>query len=186
MAREIPLRASPLAAYARRIAPYRAASRRIAPHRAPLTHHTAPMPKLHPHLIIADCPRAIDFYKAAFDARELSRYADPKLGGQIVCAELAIGDQQFSISEEHREWHNDAPTSLGGSPVILTLEVADVDAVGASLERAGATVVYPIADQFYGDRSGRFRDPFGHIWRVTQKIKEMSQAEIQAGVDAYE
>lgn len=144
------------------------------------------MPKLQPHLIIADCPRAIDFYKQAFDARELSRYVDHKRGGHIVCAELVIGDQRFSISEEAREWHNDAPGSLGGSPVQLHLEVDEVDAVGAALERAGATVIYPIADHFYGERSGRFRDPFGHQWRVTRKIKDMSPAEIQAGVDAYE
>jgi PhnB protein len=144
------------------------------------------MPKLTPHLIVVDCPRAIDFYKQAFDARELSRYADPKLNGHIVCAELAIGDQPFSIAEEHRAWQNDAPTSLGGSPVILHLEVEDVDALGAALERAGATVVYPIADQFYGERSGRFRDPFGHLWLITKKIRAMTSAEIQAGVDAYE
>ena len=142
--------------------------------------------KLTPHLIIAGAPRAIDFYKQVFDARELSRYADEKLGGHIVCAELAIGDQVFSISEEHREWKNDAPTSLGGSPVILNLEVPDVDAVGAALAAAGATVVYPISDHFYGEHSGRFRDPFGHLWIVTKKIKAMTPAEIQAGVDAYE
>lgn len=144
------------------------------------------MPKLTPHLIIADCPRAIDFYKQVFDARELSRYVDDKQGGHIVCAELAIGDQVFSLAEEHRAWKNDAPPSLGGSPVILNLEVDDVDATGAALERAGATVIYPISDHFYGERSGRFRDPFGHLWLVTKKIKQMSQAEIQAGVDAYE
>ncbi len=142
--------------------------------------------KLTPHLIIADCPRAIDFYKQVFAARELSRYADPKRGGHIVCAELAIGDQVLSLSEEAREWHNDAPGSLGGSPVILNLEVDDVDAVGAALERAGATVIYPIADHFYGERSGRFRDPFGHLWLVTKKIADLSPAQIQAGVDAYE
>lgn len=142
--------------------------------------------KLHFHLIIADAAQAIDFYKKVFDARELSRYADPKLGGLIVCAELAIGDQVFSIAGEHREWHNHAPTSLGGSPVILNLEVPDVDALGARLEAEGATVVYPITDQFYGERSGRFRDPFGHLWLITTKIKEMTPAQIQAGVDAFE
>ncbi len=142
--------------------------------------------KLSPHLIIAGAAQAIEFYKKVFDARELSRYADAKLGGLIVCAELAIGDQVLSIAEEHREWHNHAPTSLGGSSVILTLEVPDVDAVGARLEAEGATVVYPIADHFYGERSGRFRDPFGHLWLVTKKIKELTPAQIQAGVDAFE
>ncbi len=141
---------------------------------------------LTPHLVVAGAARAIDFYKEVFDARELSRYADEKMGGHIVCAELEIEDQMFALSEEHREWKNDAPPSLGGSPVILNLEVPDVDAVGARLEAAGATVIYPISDQFYGERSGRFQDPFGHLWIVTKKIKAMSPAEIQAGVDAYE
>ena len=143
-------------------------------------------PRLVPHLVVAGAARAIEFYKQVFAARELSRYADPKLGGHIVCAELAIGDMMIALSEEHREWHNDAPGSLGGSPVLLGLEVADVDAVGASMVAAGATVVYPVQDQFYGERSGRLRDPFGHLWILSQRIKDMSKAEIQAGVDAYE
>ncbi len=142
--------------------------------------------KLIPHLVVSGAARAIEFYEQALGARELSRYADAKLGGHIVCAELAIGELMFALSEEHREWFNDAPSSLGGSPVHLCLEVADVDAVGARMVAAGATVVYPIADQFYGERSGRLRDPFGHLWIVSQRIKAMSSAEIQAGVDAYE
>ena len=142
--------------------------------------------KLSPHLIVAGAARAIDFYKDVFDAREVSRYADDKRGGHIVCDELAIGDQMLTLADEAREWHNHAPGSLGGSPVILNLEVDDVDAVGARLEAAGATVIYPIADHFYGERSGRFQDPFGHLWLVTKKFKEMTPAEIQAGVDAYE
>lgn len=141
---------------------------------------------LSPHLVVAGAARAIDFYKRVFDARELSRYVDEKLDGLIVCAELEIGGQRLSLAEEHRAWKNDAPTSLGGSAVILDLEVPDVDAVGARLEAEGATVIYPIADQFYGERSGRFSDPFGHLWVVKTKIKAMSSAEIQAGVDAYE
>ena len=142
--------------------------------------------KLTPHLIVAGAARAIEFYKKVFDARELSRYADEKLGGHIVCAELTIGDQLFTVADEAREWKNDAPGSLGGSSVILNLEVPDFDALGARLEAEGATVISPIADQFYGERSGRFQDPFGHLWLITKKIKQMTQAEIQAGVDAYE
>ena len=141
---------------------------------------------LTPHLIVAGAARAIDFYQRVFAARELSRYVDEKLGGLIVCAELEIGGQRLSLAEEHRAWKNDAPTSLGGSGVILELEVPDVDAVGARLEAEGATVVYPIADQFYGERAGRFCDPFGHLWMVKTKTRAMDAEEIQAGVDAYE
>ena len=77
-------------------------------------------------------------------------------------AELAIGDDVFFLTEEDKP-HNLAPTSLGGSPVLLYLEVTDADAVGARMENAGATVIFPIADQFYGRHEGRLRDPFGHL-----------------------
>lgn len=142
--------------------------------------------KLIPSLVIAGAARAIEFYKQALDATVIACFADPKMGGHIVHAELAIGDARFYLSEEARDWHNHAPPSLGGSPVILHLAVLDADAVAARMEAAGATVVYPVRDQFYGERSGRLRDPFGHIWLLSQQTKEMTAAEIQAGVDAYE
>ncbi len=148
------------------------------------TPSTRPL-KLIPSLVIAGAARAIEFYKQVFDARVVACFADPKLGGHIVHAELAIGESGFYLSDEARDWHNHAPPSLGGSPVILHLEVADVDAVAARMEAAGATVVYPVQDQFYGERSGRLRDPFGHLWLLSQRTREMTAAEIQAGVDAY-
>src|SRR5262249_39920603 len=95
-------------------------------------------PALNPRLIVAGAARAIEFYKEVFGAKEVVRFADEKLGGLIVHAELAIGDAILTLAEEHREWHNHAPTSLGGSPVILTLHVEDARAVGARLELAGA------------------------------------------------
>ena len=142
--------------------------------------------KLIPTLVIAGAARAIEFYKTVFDARVVACFADPKMGGHIVHAELAIGEAEFYLSEEAREWHNHAPPSIGGSAVILHLQVTDVDAVAAHMEAAGATIVFPVRDQFYGERSGRLRDPFGHMWLLSQRIKEMTAAEIQAGVDAYE
>jgi PhnB protein len=140
---------------------------------------------LAPHLIVKDAARAIAFYVEALGARELSRATDHKLGGLIVHAELALGAARFSLSEEARDWKNDAPTSLGGSPVVLTLTVADARAVGARMERAGATVVFPIADQFYGKRQGRLRDPFGHLWIVSQELEALSPEEVQRRVDAF-
>jgi PhnB protein len=142
--------------------------------------------ELIPSLVILGAARAIEFYARALDAKVINCFADPKLGGHIVHAELAIGEARFYLSEEARDWHNHAPPSLGGSPVILHLEVLDADAVAARMEAAGATVVYPVRDQFYGERSGRLRDPFGHVWLLSQRLKEMSAAEIQAGIDAYE
>jgi PhnB protein len=141
--------------------------------------------KLIPHLIIDGAAAAIDFYKQVFDAREVVRYVDQKLGGHIVHAELAIGESRLYLADQHRDWKNDGPRALGGTPVILTLEVDDAFAVGERMVAAGAEVVYPIADQFYGDRQGRLRDPFGHLWIITQRLREMTPEEIQRGVDAF-
>jgi PhnB protein len=142
--------------------------------------------ELIPTLVIKGAPEAIEFYKRVFDATVVACFADKKLGGHIVHAHLQIGGASFYLSEEARDWHNHAPGSLGGSPVVLHLKVPDVDAVAARLEAAGATVVFPVRDQFYGERSGRLRDPYGHLWLLSQRIRDMSDAEIQAGIDAYE
>jgi len=141
--------------------------------------------KIKPHLIVDGAAAAIDFYRHVFDAREVDRYVDQKLGNRVVHATLRIGDSEISLADEARDWKNHSPRSLNGSPVILTLEVADARAVGARMEAAGATVVYPIEDQFYGERQGRLEDPFGHLWILTQRLKEMTPEEIQRGVDAY-
>jgi PhnB protein len=138
-----------------------------------------------PHLVVKGAARAIAFYVDALGARELGRATDHKLGDLIVHAELAIGDARFTVAEEARDWQNDAPTSLGGSPVVLTLTVGDARAVAARMEKAGATVVYPVADQFYGKRQGRLRDPFGHLWIVSQDLEALSYEEVQRRVDAF-
>lgn len=142
--------------------------------------------RLIPSLVVAGAARAIEFYQQALDARVVACHADSKRGGHIVHAELAIGEALFYLSDEARDWHNHAPPSLGGSPVILRLEVADADAVAARMQAAGATVIFPITDHFYGERAGRLRDPFGHMWLLSQRLREMTDAEIQAGIDAYE
>lgn len=139
-----------------------------------------------PSLVIAGAARAIEFYKEALGAEVVACFADEKLGGHIVHAHLKIGGASFFLSEEARDWHNHAPPSLGGSPVIVHVAVPDVDGLAARMQAAGATVVFPVQDQFYGERSGRLRDPFGHLWLLSQKTREMTDAEIQAGVDAYE
>jgi PhnB protein len=140
---------------------------------------------LKPHLIVAGAARAIDFYVEALGAHEVARYVDRKLDDRIVNAELAIGDYRFTLSEENREWHNLAPSSLGGSPVVLRLQVEDADAAGARLERAGAKVVFPIADHFYGIREGRLVDPFGHLWVVSQVRELLASDEIQRRMDRF-
>jgi len=145
----------------------------------------AKVPALQPRLIVSDAARAIAFYVEALGAREVARHVDHKRNELIVHAELRIGDAVFTLAEEARDWHNHAPTSLGGSPVILGLSVEDADAVGARMQRLGAKVVFPIADQFYGLREGRLVDPFGHVWIVSQVLEELSSDEIQRRVDAF-
>ena len=140
--------------------------------------------KLTPHLVVQGGTRAIAWYKEVLGARELSVFVDKKLD-RVVHADLAIGDSDFSLADESREWKRDAPPSLGGTTVILTLHTDDAHALGARMTKAGATVIYPIEDHFYGERQGRFLDPFGHMWLVSQRLKEMSAEEIQRGVDAW-
>src|SRR5689334_1200267 len=93
-----------------------------------------------PRLICKGADRAITYYCEALGAREIERYADPNLGGKIVHAQLAIGDVQFSLTEEDRSFHNPAPGSLGGTPVILGLEVEDVDGLAARMVKLGGRV----------------------------------------------
>ena len=140
--------------------------------------------KVTPHLVVQGGTRAIAWYKDVFGARELSVFIDKKLD-RVVHADLMIGDSEVSLADESHEYKRDAPPSLGGTSVILTVRVDDAHALGAKLTAAGATVIYPIEDQFYGERQGRFLDPFGHQWLVTQRLKEMSAEEIQRGVDAW-
>ena len=130
---------------------------------------------LYPRLVVAGAARAIEFYVAAFGAEEIERYTNPD--GQIVHAALRIGGTMLAVKDEGDG--DPAPTSLGGSPVIITLDVADADAVGEAMIRAGATVVYPIRDAPYGQRGGRMADPFGHLWMILQPIEDLSPEQIQ-------
>lgn len=120
-------------------------------------------PALQPRLVIRGASEAIEFYQHAFGAKELSRYADDT--GKIAHAELAIGDAHFNLKDEDGD---QSPLTLGGSPVFLTLHINNVDAVAERMTQAGATVVYPIGDHEHGGRGGRLRDPFGHIWMISQ------------------
>jgi PhnB protein len=145
------------------------------------------MSNLMPHLIVKGAARAIDWYVEALGAKELARFVDQKLapGGVVVHADLEVRGEVFTLAEENPEWHNVSPKTLGGNGTILTLTVDDADAVGARMVELGGEVVFPIADQFYGARQGRIRDPFGHLWIVSQVKEELSQKEIQRRVDRF-
>lgn len=141
--------------------------------------------KLVPHLVVADGDRAIAFYQAAFGATEVSRHKDGR--DKIVHADLALGAFAFSLADEFPEWSSLGPLARGGSSVVLTLQVdADVDALWHRALAAGATIVYPLADQFYGARSGRVADPFGHQWLLTMPNEQVSDEEIHRRMLAWE
>jgi len=133
---------------------------------------------LTPHLCCADAARAIAFYVAAFDAREEYRLVEP--GGRVGHAELRIGDALLALADEYPDHGVRSPQAYGGSPVTLKLQVADVDGFVARAAAAGAAVLQPPADQFYGERSARLADPFGHVWQVSTVIEQITVAEMQA------
>ena len=122
-----------------------------------------------PRMFVRGAADAIEFYQKAFGAVELGRAADPS--GKIFNADIKIGDSTISLADESPEFGNFSPLSLGGSTVIITLNVEDADTVWNQAVSAGAKIVFPIADQFYGLRQGRLEDPFGHLWIVSSPIE---------------
>ena len=129
-----------------------------------------------PYLIVRNATRALDFYKRAFGATELVRMADPT--GRIGHAEIRIGDSPVMLADEYPDMGARSPESVGGCPISLYVYVANVDTVAQQAIDAGATVERPVKDQFYGDRSGTFLDPFGHKWTIATHIEDLSPEEI--------
>ncbi len=130
-----------------------------------------------PYLIIKDAARAIEFYKEAFGAAEgCQPFKDPN--GKIMHAELTLGDSRFMLADEFPEMGAKSPKTIGGSAVGLALYVEDVDKVVNQAVAAGAKMVRPVQDQFYGDRSGQVEDPFGHKWTVSTHIEDVSPEEM--------
>jgi PhnB protein len=119
---------------------------------------------LKPRLVVAGASHAIQFYVEVFGAEEVERYEDPS--GKIVHAELAIGASRLTLKDE--DGVDPAPTTLGGSPVLLSLVVDDVDALAELMVTAGGKVIFEIGDH-EGGRGGRILDPFGHAWMISQR-----------------
>lgn len=135
------------------------------------------MTSVTPHLICAGAAEAIDFYKQAFGATESMRLEQPD--GRIGHAELRIGEAPLMLADEFPEMNVRSPQTLGGSPVTLHLYVEDVDAFARRAVAAGAKLVRPVADQFYGDRAGSLTDPFGHVWMVATHQEDVSPEEMK-------
>jgi PhnB protein len=131
-----------------------------------------------PYLIIKGAAKALDFYKKAFSATELMRLADPK-SDNIGHAEIKIGDSTIMLADEYPDMGYRSPKSLGGTPVSLMLYVKDVDGLARQAVAAGAKELRPVKDQFYGDRSGTFEDPFGHVWTIATHTEDLTPDEIE-------
>ena len=134
-------------------------------------------PRVSPYLLIDGASAAIDFYTQVFDAKERGRMEGPP--GQIAHAELEIGDSLVMLSDIFPDSGQQTPKELGGTPVNLSIYVEDVDATFAKAIKAGATEIRPPETQFYGDRGGLFRDPFGHQWHVASHVEDVSPEEME-------
>jgi uncharacterized glyoxalase superfamily protein PhnB len=130
-----------------------------------------------PHLVCAGAAAAIEFYKKAFGAVELTRM--PGQQGKLMHASIRIGDSAVMLVDESPEWGMLGPKSLKGSPVTIHLYVEDADAFVARAVKAGAKVTMPVDDMFWGDRYGKIEDPFGHHWSVGTHVRDVSNEEMQ-------
>ena len=132
-----------------------------------------------PHLVIKGASEAIDFYKRAFGAEELSRMPMPTPDGRsrLGHAELKVGDSRLFLADEFPEYGATGPN--GHSPVTIHLYVTDADASFAQAVEAGATVSMPLADMFWGDRYGKLVDPFGHHWAISTHLEDLTPKQMQ-------
>jgi PhnB protein len=131
-----------------------------------------------PHIVVRGAERAVSFYRDAFGGEEIERIPTPD--GRLMSVRLWIGDGVMHVADEFPELGVLAPPSIGGTPVVLSLEVADADAVFAQAIAAGAAVRQALADAFWGDRHGQLEDPFGHRWNVSQHVRDVPHDEIVA------
>jgi uncharacterized glyoxalase superfamily protein PhnB len=136
------------------------------------------MPSVTPYLVCAGAADAIEFYKKAFDAVEEIRIPAPD--GKLLHACIRIAGAPIMLTDESPGMGALGPKALKGTPVTIHVYVEDVDALFAQATKAGATVVMPAADMFWGDRYGLLQDPFGHSWSFATHQRDMTEAEVQA------
>lgn len=132
---------------------------------------------LNAYITIKGCSEAIEFYKNAFDAKEILRLLMPN--GLIGHAEIEIEGSLLMMAEENLDWGNKSPLTIGGNPMTFGLYVKDVDASFQKALDAGAEVIMPVKDEFYGDRVGQVMDPFGYKWMITTHKEDVSPEEMQ-------
>jgi PhnB protein len=130
------------------------------------------------HIVVQDAESAAAFYRDAFGAEELSRIPVPD--GRLMSVRLRIGDAELHIADEFPEMGVLAPPTVGGTPVVLALGVADAEAVFARAVAAGAEARHPLAATFWGDLHGQVDDPFGHRWNIAQHLRDVPHEEVVA------
>ena len=128
-----------------------------------------------PYLICKNAEAASDFYKRAFGAEELFRIGEP---GMVGHAELKIGNAIFMMADEHPQMGIQSPESFGGTPVHLMVYVPDIDSFAEKALAEGVDELEPVTDKFYGDRSGKYKDPYGHIWSFATHVEDVSPDEM--------
>jgi PhnB protein len=131
-----------------------------------------------PHIVVQGAERAAIFYRDAFGAEEVSRIPTPD--GRLMSVELRIGDGSLHLADEFPEMGVLAPPSIGGTAVVLALQVDDAEAVFTRAMAAGASERQPVQEMFWGDLHGQLEDPFGHRWNVAQHVRDVPQEEILA------
>ncbi|AUX40194.1 glyoxalase [Sorangium cellulosum] len=137
---------------------------------------------LSPYLVVRGAAQAIAFYVEAFGAKELYRLSEPS--GKIGHAELVIGGSRFMLADEYPDFGALGPLTVGGTPVSLHLYVEDVDRTVERATKAGATLLRPVKDEFFGDRTGMVADPFGHKWHLATHKEDVSPEEMQRRMNA--
>ena len=145
------------------------------------------LPPISPHLAVSDASAAIEFYKKAFGATELSRHMAPD-GKRIMHAALQVNGGVVMLNDEFPEYtggKSSTPEALGGTPVTLHLQVTDADSVFNQAIAAGATVKFPLKDQFWGDRYGQVTDPFGHVWSIGAPKESMTSDEVEQAAKSH-
>ncbi len=134
-------------------------------------------PRVTPYLNVAGATDAIDFYCKVLGASERMRMGGPD--GKVGHAELDLGGSVIMLADESQEVGNQSPVTLGGTPVSLMVYVEDVDSTYGAALAAGATEIQAVEDKFYGDRSGMFKDPWGHEWTIASHVEDVSEEDME-------
>ena len=147
-----------------------------------------PIPKgyhtVTPSIVVAGAAKAIEFYKKAFGAQEVMRFPGPD-GKTIMHAEIRVGDSNIMLGDEMPEQGARGPKTIGGTPVSFFIYGDNVDAAWKRAVDAGANPIMPLADQFWGDRTGCLEDPFGHHWWLAQHVQDLTPEELQQAADNF-